>query len=161
MRCPYCKNENTEVIDSREVLEGSSIRRRRECAACKKRFTTYEKVDHADVTVVKRNGTREPFDRGKVLGGMAKACEKRNIGMKEIDDIADRIEMRIRSRGVKEIGSSEIGDMVIKELFRLDPVAYIRFASVYENFESPEEFRKAVSIFKSGAGRKNERRRED
>jgi transcriptional repressor NrdR len=148
MRCPYCGSKDTDVIDSREVLDGKSIRRRRECVECGKRFTTYEKVDFDDVTVIKRDKTREPFDRNKVLAGVIKACEKRKVSRAEMEALVDKIETRIRTKGVKEIKSSAIGDMVVKGLFRLDPVAYIRFASVYKNFDSPEEFRKAVGIFK-------------
>lgn len=148
MKCPYCGHNNTEVIDSREVLEGESIRRRRECGSCKKRFTTYEEIDHADITVIKRDQTREPFDRNKILSGIMKACEKRSISREKMDDVVDKIEMKIRTSGKKEIDSRKIGDMVVKELFKLDQVAYIRFASVYEKFDSPEQFKKAVSLFK-------------
>ena len=154
MRCPYCKNKDTDVIDSREVLDGKSIRRRRECAECGKRFTTYERVDFDDVTVIKRDNTREPFDRDKVLSGVIKACEKRKVSRAQMDELVDSIEMRIRTKGVKEIKSSVIGDMVVKGLFKLDPVAYIRFASVYNNFDSPEEFRKAISLFRPTRNRR-------
>ncbi len=146
MKCPFCKSSNTEVIDSREVLNGGSIRRRRQCESCDRRFTTYEKVDLADITVIKRNNTREPFDRNKILNGIMRACEKRPISWERMDEVADRIETRIRKRGVREISSGKIGDMLIKELFNLDPVAYLRFASVYYNFRSPDEFRKYVSM---------------
>lgn len=149
MRCPYCKAENTDVIDSREALNGDSIRRRRECKSCSRRFTTYERLDLAEITVIKRNETREPFDRNKVLNGVMKACEKRSISRDVMEQLVERIEARIRSSGRKEAKSMEIGDMVVKELFKLDPVAYIRFASVYNNFESPEEFRKVVGIFRN------------
>lgn len=145
MKCPFCASNNTEVIDSREVMEGASIRRRRECESCGKRFTTYEKVDLEDMTVIKRDGTRQPFDRSKILGGIMKASEKRNISREKMDAIVDKIEMKLRSKGTKEIDSRKIGDMVVKELFAIDPVAYIRFASVYYNFDSPEEFKKHIS----------------
>ncbi len=144
MKCPFCKSSQTEVVDSREVLNGESIRRRRECESCGRRFTTYEKADIADITVIKRNGTREPFDRSKILNGIMKACEKRNVNREVMDAIVDRIERKARSSGAKEIKSRKIGDMVVKELFNTDLVAYIRFASVYNNFDSPEEFRKYV-----------------
>ena len=146
MKCPFCKSSNTEVIDSREVLNGNSIRRRRQCESCSRRFTTYEKVDLADITVIKRNNTREPFDRNKILNGIMRACEKRPISWERMDEVADKIEARIRKGGIREISSRKIGDMLIKELFNLDPVAYLRFASVYYNFGSPEEFRKYVSM---------------
>ncbi len=159
MRCPYCKNKDTDVIDSREVLDGKSIRRRRQCNECDKRFTTYEKVDFDDVTVIKRDSTREPFDRNKVLAGVIKACEKRKVSRAEMESLVDKIEMKIRSNGLKEIKSNTIGDMVVKGLFRLDPVAYIRFASVYKNFNSPEEFRKAISLFSPKSTPKKVRKR--
>jgi transcriptional repressor NrdR len=149
MKCPYCGFNNTDVLDSRETVGGDSIRRRRECASCKKRFTTYERVDLADITVIKKDNTREPFDRSKILTGMTRACEKRQISRERIEAVVDKMEMRIRARGVREIRSREIGDMVVRELFKLDPVAYIRFASVYNNFDSPEEFKKAVTLFKN------------
>ncbi len=150
MQCPYCKSKNTDVIDSREVLDGKSIRRRRECSECGKRFTTYEKIDFDDITVIKQDKTREPFDRNKVLAGVLKACEKRKVSRADMEALVDKIETRVRTKGAKEIKSSVIGDMVVKGLFRLDPVAYIRFASVYKNFDSPEEFRKAINLFKNG-----------
>jgi transcriptional repressor NrdR len=156
MRCPYCKNEDTDVKDSREVMDREVTRRRRECNSCKRRFTTYERAEMEEITVIKRNNTRQQFDRNKVLGGIMKACEKREISRAVMEGIADRIEARIRSRSNLEITSKDIGNMVVRELFKLDPVAYIRFASVYNNFGSPEEFRKAVAVFGS---RKEGRRR--
>ncbi len=151
MKCPFCKSSNTEVIDSREVLNGESIRRRRQCESCSRRFTTYEKVDLADITVIKRNNTREPFDRNKILNGIMRACEKRPISWERMDEVTDKIEAKIRATGVREISSKKIGDMLIKELFSLDPVAYLRFASVYYNFGSPSEFRKYVSLLSKKA----------
>lgn len=159
MRCPYCKNENTDVIDSREVMDREVTRRRRECNSCKRRFTTYERAEMEEITVIKRNNTRQQFDRNKVLNGIMKACEKREISRAVMEDITDRIEAKIRSRGNLEITSKDIGNMVVKELLKLDPVAYIRFASVYNNFGSPEEFRKAISIFGSGKAIKGNRKR--
>ncbi len=151
MKCPFCASYNTEVIDSREVMDGESTRRRRECSSCGKRFTTYEKVDLEDISVIKKDGTRQPFDRAKILGGVMIACQKRNVSRERMDAIVDKIERNVRSKGVKEIDSRKIGDMVIKELSKVDPVAYIRFASVYYNFDSPEEFHKFVSSLKKGA----------
>ena len=148
MRCPFCNSANTEVLDSREVLGGDSIRRRRECENCKRRFTTYEKVDLAEITVIKKDNSREPFDRGKILNGIMRACEKRPISRERMDTVAEKIEKKIRAGGTKEIKSSKIGDMLVKELFNLDPVAYIRFASVYNSFDSPEEFKKLALMFK-------------
>ncbi len=154
MKCPFCANSNTEVVDSREVMEGNGIRRRRECESCGKRFTTYEKVDLEGIAVIKRDGTRQPFDKSKILGGIMKASEKRNISRESMDAIVDKIEMKLRHSGIKEINSRKIGDMVVKELFNVDPVAYIRFASVYYNFDSPEEFRKYVLMLKKSPKRK-------
>jgi len=154
VKCPFCKNSNTEVVDSREVMNGESIRRRRECESCGRRFTTYEKVDLADITIIKRDNTREPFDRSKILNGIMKACEKRSISRERMDQMVDKIETKIRSSGIKEIKSRKIGDMVVKELFNVDPVAYIRFASVYYNFDSPNEFRKYVATLERAPKRK-------
>ncbi len=151
MRCPYCGKEGTGVIDSREVMNGEGIRRRRECKFCKRRFTTYEKAEEADITIIKKDATREPFDRTKLLGGIMKACEKRRVTREQMEAIVNKIEMSLRSKGVKEIKSREVGNMVVKELFKLDPVAYIRFASVYNNFDSPEEFRRVLGIFRKGS----------
>ncbi len=138
------------MVDSREVLSGASIRRRRECKSCNKRFTTYEKVDLADITVIKKDNTRQPFDRNKILKGIIISGQKRSISREIMESIVDRIESRIRASGTREIQSRKIGDMVMKELFSVDPVAYIRFASVYNNFDSPEEFRKYVLMLRKG-----------
>ena len=154
MKCPFCASSNTEVIDSREVMDGESIRRRRECESCGKRFTTYERVDLEEISIIKRDGTRQPFDRNKILGGIIKASEKRNISREKMEQIVDKIERNIRSKGVKEIDSRKIGDMVVKELSKVDPVAYIRFASVYYNFDSPDEFKKYVLFLQKGAKKK-------
>ncbi len=155
MRCPYCKSNNTEVVDSRDSVNADSVRRRRECTDCKGRFTTYERVDLADISVVKKDGTRQPFDRNKILNGIIYACGKRPISREQMEAIVDRIDGKIRASGIREIESRKIGDMVVKELFKLDPVAYIRFASVYNNFDSPEEFRQAIASFrKRSTGKK-------
>ncbi|MDE1768425.1 MAG: transcriptional regulator NrdR [Candidatus Micrarchaeota archaeon] len=154
MKCPFCASGNTEVIDSREVMDGESIRRRRQCESCKKRFTTYERVEAEAITVIKRDATRQPFDKSKILNAIMKASAKRNISREKMDGIVDKIEMKLRSKGIKEIESRKIGDMVVKELFSIDPVAYIRFASVYYNFDSPEEFRKYVSTLEKAPKRK-------
>ncbi len=151
MRCPFCKSSNTEVLDSREVLNGASIRRRRECESCGKRFTTYEKVDLEEIIVIKKDNTREPFDRNKILHGIVIAGQKRNISRERMEQIVEKIESRIRAKGTKEIESRKIGDMVVRELFSIDPVAYIRFASVYNNFDSPDEFRKHIRMFRKSS----------
>lgn len=147
MRCPYCLSSKIRVLDSRDVDEENSIRRRRLCEACSKRFTTYEKAELVDLVVVKKDGTREPYNSGKILGGMLKACEKRPVNRDEIESIAGKIDRKIRSKGVKEITSKKIGEMVIKELFKLDSVAYVRFASVYNQFNSTKEFTRIITMF--------------
>lgn len=140
MRCPFCNFEESKVIDSRPTDEGSTIRRRRECIKCKERFTTYERVEERPIIVIKKDGTRESFDQNKIIRGMLKSGEKRPITLKEIEDAADEIEKSISNSMKKEISSKEIGDMVMKELKKLDDVAYIRFASVYREFKDIESF---------------------
>lgn len=143
MKCPYCLKNDTDVIDSRES-KGNSIRRRRECGSCKRRFTTYEKMD-SQVMVIKKDGTRESFSTDKLANGIEKACEKRPISHDTIDSLVRKIEIRAMDRKGSEIKSREIGKMVVGELLKLDPVAYIRFTSVYNKFDSPREFVDAVS----------------
>lgn len=140
MRCPYCGALDDRVVDSREAREASEIRRRRECAACHRRFTTYERVDEVPASVVKRDGRRESFDREKLLAGLIKACEKRPIPRRELDDIADAVEAELVAREDREMSSEEIGALVIERLRRLDQVAYVRFASVYRRFEDISQF---------------------
>ncbi len=140
MRCPYCGSEDLSVIDTRSTNDG--IRRRRICNTCKRRFTTYERVEEFNITVKKRDNTREPFDRNKILTGIMKACEKRPVSREQMEKIVDKIESKLRANGKTEVTSREIGDMVLEELYKFDGIAYIRFASVYENFASPEDFRK-------------------
>lgn len=144
MLCPYCASTEVYVVDSREANEGMSIRRRRACTRCKKRFTTYENAVLDNITVIKKNGTRESFDKNKVLVGIVKACEKRDVSRERMDLSADKIERRIRASGRKEIQSKDIGEFTMRELAKLDSVAYIRFASVYHEFESPREFISAI-----------------
>ena len=143
MKCPYCAEDETEVIDSRES-RGNSIRRRRACTSCKRRFTTYEKME-SNVTVVKKDGTREPFNPEKLERGIEKACEKRPITSEMIGEMVRRIELRAMDRKAGEIKSKEIGRIVVGELLKMDPVAYIRFTSVYNKFDSPREFVDDVS----------------
>lgn len=140
MKCPYCANLENRVLDSRDVREGDEIRRRRECAGCNRRFTTYERVDEVPVTVVKRDGRRERFDREKLLNGLLRACEKRPVARADLVRVVDAVESAISSRDVREMSSEEIGSMVISELRRLDQVAYVRFASVYRRFEDVSQF---------------------
>src|SRR3990170_5883222 len=140
MKCPFCGYLEDKVIDSRLSKDGSTTRRRRECLKCSKRFTTYERIEEALPLVVKKDGRREPFDRAKILAGGMKACEKRPVGMEEIERTVDKLEMKFLDLGEKEIPSSAIGESVMEELKRLDEVAYVRFASVYRDFRDINEF---------------------
>lgn len=141
---PFCGNLEDRVIDSRTSKEGDAIRRRRECLACKKRFTSYERVEEVLPLVIKKDGRREPFERNKILTGLKKACEKRPIGIDTLEGIVDSIEKRLMALGVKEIPSSWIGEDVMENLKRLDKVAYVRFASVYRQFKDIDELMKEV-----------------
>jgi len=141
MRCPFCGFLESKVIDSRESKKGVSIRRRRECLSCKKRFTTYERIEQIPYMVVKKDGTRQPFDSQKLLRGMMKACEKRPIQISQLEEIVEEIESIVQDRQDKEIESSEIGQIVMERLKVLDKVAYIRFASVYREFKDVVEFK--------------------
>jgi transcriptional repressor NrdR len=140
MKCPFCAHTSDRVIDSREVREGSEIRRRRECLECQRRFTTYERVDVLPQTVVKRDGRRETFDREKLLNGLLIACQKRPVPRRELVGIVESVEAELASREVREMSSKEIGNMVIEQLRGLDQVAYVRFASVYRRFEDVSQF---------------------
>jgi transcriptional repressor NrdR len=140
MNCPFCGHPDNRVVDSRDVRSGSEIRRRRECAECNQRFTTYERVDDLPTTVVKKDGRRERFDREKLLTGLLRACEKRPVARKDLVAIVDSVESTLAAREVREISTEEIGNLVIEELRRLDQVAYVRFASVYRRFEDVNQF---------------------
>jgi transcriptional repressor NrdR len=144
MRCTYCGFLESKVIDSRESKKGISIRRRRECLSCKRRFTTYEKVEEIPYMVVKKDGTRQPFDTQKLLRGMMKACEKRPIQISQLEEIIEEIESLLQERPDKEIGVAEIGELVMDRLKGLDKVAYVRFASVYREFGDVAEFRREL-----------------
>jgi len=144
MRCTYCGFLESKVIDSRESKKGISIRRRRECLSCKRRFTTYEKVEEIPYMVVKKDGTRQPFDTQKLLRGMMKACEKRPIQISQLEEIIEEIESLLQERPDKEIGVAEIGELVMDRLKGLDKVAYVRFASVYREFGDVAEFRQEL-----------------
>jgi transcriptional repressor NrdR len=135
MRCPRCNESSTRVIDSRDLENGSTIRRRRECETCAHRFTTYERPEGARLTVVKRDGSREDFDRAKVLAGLMKACEKRPVTLVRLESAADEIEARLRDRGDTEVTSKEVGKLATEALRGIDQLAYIRFASVYHSYE--------------------------
>ncbi|MBN7772807.1 transcriptional regulator NrdR [Clostridium aminobutyricum] len=140
MRCPFCENPDTKVIDSRPTEEGHAIRRRRECDQCNKRFTTYEKVEEMLLMVVKKDGRREAFDRNKILNGIIKACEKRPVPMIEIEKVVNEIERGLNNMMEKEVQSEFIGELIMEQLKKLDEVAYVRFASVYRQFTDVNTF---------------------
>lgn len=144
MKCPYCGYKEDRVIDSRSSCDDTIIRRRRECLKCGKRFTTYEKVEHIPLMVIKKDGRREEFDREKILNGIRKACEKRPVGIEEMEEIVDKVESEIEKKNVREIPTKIIGQLVMKYLHKLDQVAYVRFASVYKEFKDIEEFKQAL-----------------
>ena len=142
MKCPFCGHLGDKVVDSRESREGDAIRRRRQClnGECRKRFTSYERIDEIPYMVVKKDGTRERFERQKLIAGLLKACEKRPVSVAAIEDVADRVETMLQERAEKEIATQEIGAFVMQELKQLDKVAYVRFASVYRHFRDIGEF---------------------
>jgi transcriptional repressor NrdR len=144
MRCPFCGHQEDKVVDSRSSKEGRAIRRRRECLKCEKRYTTYEYIENVALSVVKRDGRVEEYDRQKLRQGMITACKKRPITMKKIDSIVDKIENEIQNLSQTEVKSSVIGELVMNELEELDEVAYVRFASVYRQFKSKDEFFKEL-----------------
>ncbi len=144
MRCPYCLHPETKVLDSRDSSDLDATRRRRECLKCKKRFTTYERVEMVDLIVIKKDGRRENFDRHKLLNGVMKACEKRPVSHERIEELVDDVERELRKREETEVSSMTIGEMVMSRLKRLDQVAYIRFASVYRSFTDVESFEKEL-----------------
>jgi transcriptional repressor NrdR len=144
MRCPFCKEENDKVIDSRSANDGAATRRRRECEACGKRYTTYERVEEIPLYVIKKDHRREAFGRLKVLAGIRKACEKRPISLEVQEAMADSIERSIRERFDKEIPSTVIGELVMQQLAKTDQVAYVRFASVYRDFQDVGHFMKEL-----------------
>lgn len=140
MKCPFCAHPDDKVVDSRTIKDGELIRRRRECLSCSKRFTTYERIEEIPLMVVKKDGRREAFDRSKIVIGILKACEKRPVGVEQIEDVVDRIEKDINSSVEKEVRAETIGSLVMEELKVLDEVAYVRFASVYRQFKDINEF---------------------
>ena len=148
MKCPYCNHSETRVVDSRLSRGSNSIRRRRECENCSRRFTTYERIEEQLPLVKKRDRRREPYSREKVIRGIKIACQKRPVSIYDIEAVAERIEQKLRALGEKEIESREIGMCVMEELKKLDKVAYVRFASVYKNFEDIDEFRAEVETLK-------------
>ena len=140
MKCPFCGYSESKVIDSRPADEGASIRRRRECLSCSKRFTTYETVESLPMVVVKKDGSRQSFDRRKVLGGMIRACEKRPVPLAELEKIAEEIEQDLQNSMEREISTEAIGEKVMERLRNVDQVAYVRFASVYRQFKDIDTF---------------------
>jgi transcriptional repressor NrdR len=140
MKCPYCAHLGDKVVDSRESKEGEVIRRRRECLECGRRFTSYERIDEIPYMVVKKDGSRERFDRQKLIGGLLKACEKRPVSVAALESIADQVETSLQERPEREMSTADIGAFVMGELKKLDKVAYVRFASVYRHFRDIGEF---------------------
>ena len=150
MRCPYCNQDNTRVVDSRPVEENNSIRRRRMCDACGRRFTTYEKVETIPLIVIKKDQNREQYDRGKIEAGILRACYRRPVPVERINSTIDAIEAKIFNTEDREISSSKIGEIVMEELKNLDEVAYVRFASVYREFKDVNTFMKELSKLLEG-----------
>lgn len=140
MRCPFCKKDNDRVIDSRSANAGATVRRRRQCLSCSKRFTTYEKVEEITLYVIKKDGRRDVFDREKIKRGLLTACKKRPVSLQTIEDIVNRIEIELYEKYDREVKSTKIGDLVMRELKAIDHVAYVRFASVYREFKDVSEF---------------------
>lgn len=140
MHCPFCGNEDTKVLDSRQVEEGTAVRRRRECDRCFRRFTTFEKFEDSPLVVVKKDGRRDEFSRSKMMAGMLRACEKRLISTEQIENAAYAVETKLRNSHEREVCSADVGEAVLEQLFDLDEVAYIRFASVYRQFRDIQRF---------------------
>src|SRR6185312_13899916 len=140
MTCPFCSHKEDKVIDSRESKEGVVIRRRRQCLGCERRFTTYERSDEIPYMVIKKDGRREKFDRQKVLGGLLKACEKRPISMAKLSDLVNRVESKVSDSPDREIATTEIGEYLMESLREMDKIAYVRFASVYRDFQDEQAF---------------------
>ena len=146
MKCPACGYKDSKVVDSRENGEGSSIRRRRECLKCSKRFTTHEYVEQVSLMVVKRDGRRQPYDRARIINGMTKACEKRPVSVDKIEEIAIEVERAVQKKFDREVPSNAIGQLIMEKLFTLDEVAYVRFASVYRQFRDVNHFMNEIKV---------------
>ena len=144
MKCPFCGHLGDKVVDSRESKEGNSIRRRRECLGCGKRYTSREHIEEIEYRVIKKDGRPEPFNRQKLVGGLARACEKRPVSVQQLEGIADRIELELQDRPDREMKTTEIGARIMEELRRIDQVAYVRFASVYRQFRDVGEFKREI-----------------
>lgn len=150
MKCPYCADLDNKVIDSRVSKDGNAVRRRRECLACSRRFTTYERVDEIPIMLIKKDGRRETFDRNKIFIGLKKACEKCPISVNTIEEIVDDLERELHDLGEKEVPSSFIGERIMAKLHALDPIAYVRFASVYREFKDVNDFVAELKNFLNG-----------
>jgi transcriptional repressor NrdR len=157
MRCPFCGNDDTQVMETRVSEDGSSIRRRRRCERCDKRFTTYERAELALPAVVKHDGSREDFDRRKVLASMQLALRKRPVSQDLVEEAVERIQERLMNLGVREVRSEKVGELVMRELKKLDKIAYVRFASVYRNFEDIDEFAEAILEVSPRTGKRSAR----
>lgn len=144
MKCPYCESQDTEVVETRESEDLATTRRRRECLKCKKRFTTYERVETIPLLVIKKDGRREPFSRDKLRDGLVKACQKRPVSLDLIESLVDEIEKELMSKTTNEISSKTIGNMVLKKLKKIDKVAYLRYASVYLDFDDLSDFEQMI-----------------
>jgi len=158
MKCPYCTHEESKVLDSRPVEDGAAIRRRRECLHCGRRFTTYERMDHVPVMVVKRDGRREPFDRGKIMKGIVLACGKRPVSMEDLERIVTEVEREVMNRGEHEVNTLQIGALVMERLRRLDDVAYVRFASEHRRFRDVDMLVEEAETLKERKRREEELR---
>jgi len=152
MRCPFCQCTDNRVLESRSAEAGQSVRRRRECLKCSRRFTTYERIEFVPITVIKRNGERESFDRYKLLRGIIRACEKTGVTSLQLEGLVDEIEAELQQRALRDVHSSEIGELVLQYLQALSEVAYIRFASVYRKFQGIRDFVDTLKHLQSGVG---------
>ena len=158
MKCPDCSDMENKVVDSRLNKEGTVIRRRRECLNCSVRFTTYEKLERSLPLLIKKDGRREEFDRDKIIHGVQKACQKRPVSIKDIEDLVDRVEQYVQELGEKEVSAVKVGEKVISEIYNLDDVAYVRFASVYRSFKDVNEFMVELKeVLKNKEGNKSPR----
>ena len=157
MKCPYCENTESKVIDSRPVDEGNSIRRRRECLACTRRFTTYEQIESVPLVVIKKDGKRQVYNRQKIFSGILRACEKTTVTVAQIESVVQDVEAELFNSMDSEINASYIGDLVMDRLKKLDPIAYVRFASVYREFKDVSTFMKEINdLIKSNKQEKSE-----
>ncbi len=150
MQCPSCQNTDSRVLESRSADAGKSVRRRRECLNCDFRFTTYERVETVPITVIKRNGNKETYSRSKLINGLSRACAKTSIGSSKVEILADELELQIQQRSLREVNSSEIGEMVLNQLRDISEVAYVRFASVHRQFHGINDFVATLETFESG-----------